>query len=69
MTALPEHFSAAARSAPGVHDALRDEVLSGLLGIPKTLPPKLFYDATGAALFASSGPIRATRAARLSPST
>lgn len=30
---------------------LRDEVLRSLLGTPKSLPPKLFYDATGAALF------------------
>ena len=29
----------------------RDEVVRGLLGNPKTLPPKLFYDATGAELF------------------
>ena len=32
-------------------DALRDEALRGLLGTPKTLPPKLFYDAEGARLF------------------
>ena len=51
MRALTEHSSAAPRTAPGILDALRDEVLSGLLGIPKTLPAKLFYDATGAALF------------------
>jgi L-histidine Nalpha-methyltransferase len=31
--------------------ALRREVLRGLEGIPKTLPPKLFYDAHGARLF------------------
>jgi dimethylhistidine N-methyltransferase len=30
---------------------LRDEVLRGLLAERKTLPPKLFYDAHGAALF------------------
>jgi dimethylhistidine N-methyltransferase len=30
---------------------LRNEVLSGLRGSPKTLPPKFFYDARGAALF------------------
>jgi L-histidine Nalpha-methyltransferase len=30
---------------------LRDEVLRGLRATPKTLPPKLFYDATGAELF------------------
>lgn len=51
MRALTEHSSAAPRTASGSLDALRDEVLSGLLGIPKTLPAKLFYDATGAALF------------------
>lgn len=31
--------------------ALRDEVLRGLRGHPKQLPPKLFYDETGARLF------------------
>ena len=31
--------------------ALRAEVLAGLRGTPKTLPPKLFYDARGAELF------------------
>ena len=30
---------------------LRDEVLRGLRSTPKTLPPKLFYDDAGAALF------------------
>lgn len=30
---------------------IREEVLRGLLSEPKTLPPKLFYDETGAALF------------------
>ena len=33
------------------YDSLRDEVLRGLRSSPKTLPPKLFYDTTGAALF------------------
>jgi dimethylhistidine N-methyltransferase len=37
-------------SATGVA-ALRDDVVRGLLGSPKTLPPKLFYDDAGAALF------------------
>jgi L-histidine N-alpha-methyltransferase len=32
-------------------DALRNEVLRGLSGEPKTLPPKLFYDKAGARLF------------------
>ena len=31
--------------------SMREEVLRGLRVEPKTLPPKLFYDATGAALF------------------
>ncbi|HEU6452705.1 MAG TPA: L-histidine N(alpha)-methyltransferase [Gemmatimonadaceae bacterium] len=31
--------------------SLRDEVLDGLRHSPRTLPPKLFYDARGAALF------------------
>jgi dimethylhistidine N-methyltransferase len=36
----------------GAIDAgLRDEVLRGLRTTPKTLPPKLFYDTTGAELF------------------
>lgn len=32
-------------------DTIRAEVLRGLLGDPKTLPPKLFYDRAGARLF------------------
>lgn len=32
-------------------DALRAEVLRGLVNRPKSLPPKLFYDRTGARLF------------------
>ena len=32
-------------------DTMRAEVLRGLLGSPKTLPPKLFYDRIGARLF------------------
>lgn len=35
----------------GADRALHDEVLHGLLGTPKILPPKLFYDAEGARLF------------------
>jgi dimethylhistidine N-methyltransferase len=38
------------RASSGV-PSLRDEVLSGLRHTPKTLPPKLFYDSRGAALF------------------
>jgi dimethylhistidine N-methyltransferase len=34
-----------------VASGLRAEVLNGLAAVPKTLPPKLFYDAAGAALF------------------
>jgi L-histidine Nalpha-methyltransferase len=34
-----------------VGSRLRAEVLHGLTTVPKTLPPKLFYDAAGAALF------------------
>jgi L-histidine N-alpha-methyltransferase len=34
-----------------VTPALRDEALRGLMAHRKTLPPKLFYDATGAELF------------------
>ena len=39
------------RAAGGDASALRDEVLGGLRASPKTLPPKLFYDAAGAELF------------------
>lgn len=31
--------------------ALRADVLKGLTGTPKTLPPKWFYDAQGSELF------------------
>ncbi len=37
--------------SPGVSSSLRAEVLRGLTADRKTLPPKLFYDATGAELF------------------
>lgn len=37
--------------APGIDPALRADVLRGLATVPKMLPPKLFYDAAGAALF------------------
>lgn len=47
MTApLPRAVDAALRD-----EALRDEVLRGLRAGTKQLPPKLFYDAAGAALF------------------
>jgi dimethylhistidine N-methyltransferase len=38
-------------TVPEVDPALRAEVLRGLTAVPKTLPPKLFYDAAGAELF------------------
>jgi dimethylhistidine N-methyltransferase len=41
----------AGATCPAPNRAIRDEVLRGLCARPKTLPPKLFYDATGAALF------------------
>ncbi len=50
MTTLPLD-STLLRSAGVADRAFRDEVLRGLLGTPKTLPSKLFYDATGARLF------------------
>lgn len=44
--------SARARQAPdAVPNPLRDEALRGLRAERKTLPPKLFYDETGAELF------------------
>jgi len=48
----PRHASAARASTPSdVEPTLRSEVLRGLGMAPKTLLPKLFYDAAGAALF------------------
>lgn len=53
MTAPLERVSAgAALARPASPDPeLRAEVLRALLSTPRTLPPKLFYDETGAALF------------------
>lgn len=55
MTASRRMISSAqelAQTAADVMDlSLRDEVLRGLRATPKTLPPKLFYDETGAELF------------------
>jgi L-histidine Nalpha-methyltransferase len=49
MTAVVERL---AQTAEGALDpGLRDDVLRGLRATPKTLPPKLFYDAAGAELF------------------
>jgi L-histidine N-alpha-methyltransferase len=36
---------------PASTESIRQDVLRGLCASPKTLPPKLFYDAAGAALF------------------
>ncbi len=53
MTAPSRHTTPWRSATPHHHPArsLRDEVLAGLRARPKTLPPKLFYDATGADLF------------------
>ncbi|HEX6629490.1 MAG TPA: L-histidine N(alpha)-methyltransferase, partial [Gemmatimonadaceae bacterium] len=51
MTAPLDCPATAATGAHAPGDALRDEVLRGLRTAPKMLPPKLFYDAAGAALF------------------
>lgn len=50
MTSAYRPTARPARHADGAH-ALRTEALRGLTAEPKTLPPKLFYDAEGAALF------------------
>ena len=52
MTPHPERAAHSA-SAPETQPAspLLDDVLRGLRGTPKTLPPKLFYDEVGAELF------------------
>ena len=42
---------AGALRADATSGAIRDDVLGGLLATPKTLPPKLFYDARGAEFF------------------
>ncbi len=46
-----QHANRDVAAPPGIDQALRAEVLRGLRGDAKTLPPKLLYDATGAALF------------------
>lgn len=38
-------------SLPGTDTGIAADVLAGLGAVPKRLPPKLFYDATGAGLF------------------
>src|SRR4051812_44233251 len=48
----PRHSFSPARQMDASPAAdILPEVLSGLRGTPKTLPPKLFYDARGAKLF------------------
>ena len=49
-TPLPFRRPAGPRRLPA-NDALVREVIAGLRATPKTLPPKLFYDEVGAALF------------------
>lgn len=51
MTAPLDSRSGLVVDAQSLGDALRDEVLRGLRAERRTLPPKLFYDAVGAALF------------------
>lgn len=55
MTASPDRLLSTpdgrAAPQPDVDASLRAEVLRGLTTMPKTLPPKLFYDRTGATLF------------------
>jgi L-histidine Nalpha-methyltransferase len=52
MSSRVERAGAVAASAGALaDDGLRGEVLHGLAGKPKTLPPKLFYDEAGARLF------------------
>ena len=47
MTATAHHLARASNAT----DAIREEVLAGLRGSTKTLPPKFFYDEVGARLF------------------
>lgn len=52
MTAPLEYDGGRAGAAvPAIDPALLHDVLRGLGSTPKTLPPRLFYDAMGAALF------------------
>jgi L-histidine N-alpha-methyltransferase len=52
MTApLGNHGALDSFSHPASTESIRHDVLRGLRATPKTLPPKLFYDAAGAALF------------------
>jgi len=47
----PGRAAHVSRAATVASSAIRGDVLRGLLASPKTLPPKLFYDARGAELF------------------
>src|SRR5215213_2633837 len=49
--ALAVHRNSSRIAMRGLAGGLVGDVVSGLLSIPKTLPPKLFYDERGAALF------------------
>lgn len=49
LNATREEWETVSRQSPD--EAIRHEVRSGLQRTPKTLPPKLFYDAAGASLF------------------
>src|SRR5215211_280036 len=49
--ALAVHRHSPRIAMRGLAGGLTGDVVSGLLSIPKTLPPKLFYDDRGAALF------------------
>jgi dimethylhistidine N-methyltransferase len=51
MTTRLSHTAGLRVGSYQASDAIRDEVLRGLLGQPRTLPPKLFYDKAGARLF------------------
>ncbi|MCZ7415110.1 MULTISPECIES: L-histidine N(alpha)-methyltransferase [unclassified Streptomyces] len=52
MTTSPDGFSLTRRlAADHQTEALRSDVLKGLTGRPKTLPPKWFYDRRGSELF------------------
>ena len=51
MTMHGDGREATARREAFIDVAYRDEVVAGLTASPRTLPPKLFYDARGARLF------------------
>src|SRR4051812_27279578 len=51
MTSEPIRTPAPPVWSPELGDGLRGEVMRGLLSVPKSLPPKLFYDDAGTRLF------------------